>query len=80
MRDGLYRVGPSSPLQQNPYGSQAGQAWDNGHVSCKDVVVGVIDTGLQYTHPDLQANHWTDAAEIDGNGVDDDGNGAGRSR
>lgn len=70
---GMY--GDTSPLQTNQYGSQAGEAWDAGHYKCKGVLVGVIDEGVQYTHPDLKANHWTNPAEIDGNGVDDDGNG-----
>lgn len=70
---GMY--GDTSPKQQNQYGSQAGEAWLAGHTDCNDVMIGVIDEGVQYTHPDLTANHWTNAAEIDGNGVDDDGNG-----
>ena len=40
-----------------------------------DVVVGVIDTGVDYNHPDLAANIWTNPDEIPGNGVDDDGDG-----
>lgn len=39
------------------------------------VVVAVIDTGVDYTHPDLQANMWVNTAEIPGNGIDDDNNG-----
>jgi len=38
-------------------------------------VVAVIDTGTDYTHPDLVNNIWTNTGEIAGNGVDDDGNG-----
>jgi subtilisin family serine protease len=67
--------GDASPLFTNQYGSQAAEAWNNGHTSCKGIMVGVIDEGVQYTHPDLSANHYTNPAEIDGNGVDDDGNG-----
>lgn len=40
------------------------------------VVVAVIDTGVDYTHPDLKANIWTNWQESGGTeGVDDDGNG-----
>src|SRR5688572_17969083 len=39
-------------------------------------VVAVIDTGIDYTHPDLAGNIWTNVAEAGGaGGVDDDGNG-----
>jgi hypothetical protein len=40
-----------------------------------DVVVFVIGTGIDYTHPDLAANIWTNPGEVAGNGIDDDGNG-----
>ena len=43
------------------------------------VVVGIIDSGIDINHPDLQANIWTNPGESGGgketNGVDDDGNG-----
>lgn len=41
----------------------------------RDIVVGVVDTGIDYDHPDLAANMWTNPAETAGNGIDDDGNG-----
>ena len=41
----------------------------------RNVLVGVIDTGFDYNHPDLAANVWTNPGEIAGNGIDDDGNG-----
>ncbi len=40
-----------------------------------DVVVGVIDTGVDYTHEDLAANMYRNTADCNNNGVDDDGNG-----
>jgi subtilisin family serine protease len=38
------------------------------------VVVAVVDTGVDFVHPDLAANMWVNSGEIAGNGVDDDGN------
>ena len=40
-----------------------------------NVVVQVLDTGIELDHPDLQLNIWTNPGEICGNGVDDDFNG-----
>lgn len=49
-------------------------AWDVS-TGNNDVIVGVIDTGIDYNHPDLAANIWRNPGETAGNGVDDDGNG-----
>ena len=39
------------------------------------VVVQVIDSGLDESHPDLQINRWANAEDCDGDGFDDDNNG-----
>lgn len=40
-----------------------------------DFVVAVIDTGIDFFHPDLESNVWINPDEIPGNGLDDDKNG-----
>lgn len=52
----------------------ASAAW-NRSVGSKKVVVAIIDSGCDLTHPDLAANIWKNNGEIPGNGIDDDGNG-----
>ncbi|MBA3682882.1 MAG: S8 family serine peptidase [Bacteroidetes bacterium] len=39
------------------------------------VIVGVIDSGVDYEHEDLKNVMWTNPGEIAGNGIDDDKNG-----
>ena len=63
----------SSPA--NPNGAGAAEAWTAGYTGSSNVVVGVIDEGIQITHPDLAANIWVNPGEIAGNGIDDDSNG-----
>lgn len=81
----------SSSLPNDPYLSSTGSwgqsyadlwglsvinapaAWDTSKGD--GVVVAVIDSGVDYNHPDIAANMWVNAKEVAGNGVDDDGNG-----
>jgi len=39
------------------------------------VVIAIIDTGVDYNHPDLAFNMWRNYREIPTNNSDDDGNG-----
>jgi len=68
---------PNDPSYSQLYGMtkiSAPKAWDR-YTGTKNLVVGVIDTGIDYNHPDLINNIWTNPGEIAGNGIDDDRNG-----
>jgi len=68
---GMYGDGTSPP---NQYGSQAGEAWAAESTGSDIVHIGVIDEGIDISHPDLNDNIWTNPYDPV-NGVDDDGNG-----
>jgi subtilisin family serine protease len=53
----------------------APEAWDVTPGGSPDVVIAVVDSGMDLAHPDLAANLFVNAGEVPGNGLDDDGNG-----
>lgn len=54
---------------------QVTRLWDQGIRGSRDLLVAVIDTGIEWGHPDLANNIYTNKGEIAGNGIDDDSNG-----
>lgn len=62
----------TTPANQN--GSQAGEAWAANRTGSSNVIVAVIDEGIQWAHEDLAANMWVNPFDpVDG--IDNDGNG-----
>lgn len=72
---------PDYDKQENHFTHKVPEGWEYARENGKkpggssDVVVAVIDTGVDYNHLDLRNNIWVNSAEIPGNGIDDDGNG-----
>ncbi|MCX6150487.1 MAG: S8 family serine peptidase [Ignavibacteriales bacterium] len=65
---------PSYSLQWSLSKIKAQEAWDisKGDTS---VIIAIVDTGIDWDHPDLAANIWINRNENPNNGVDDDHNG-----
>lgn len=75
---GILNVGQADPKGQTGTAGidiNVEKAWDI-QTGTKEKIIAVIDTGVDYNHPDLKPNMWVNEAELNGKaGVDDDGNG-----
>jgi thermitase len=65
---------PEYPLQWGLRMVNAQDTWDYTTGS-DNVIIAVIDSGVDYNHPDLMENIWRNSKEIPNNGFDDEGNG-----
>jgi len=74
INDPLFSAQWSLNKQNNRSDIQIAEAWKIT-TGKSDVVVAVVDGGVDVTHEDLQGNLWMNTQEIAGNGRDDDGNG-----
>lgn len=81
---GLKNTGDNEPAGSRGNSSNTGKAGADVNAEnawkitqgSKNIKIAVIDTGVDYNHPDLKDNMWTNEAELNGApGVDDDGNG-----
>lgn len=80
---GLHNTGQAHRISDPPPSKASGtpdadgdvtEAWD-AQLGNPATVVGIIDSGVDVEHPDLDDNIWINPDEIPANGIDDDGNG-----
>ncbi len=70
---GLHNTGQTSGIAGNDI--DAPEAWDRFRPAGNSLTIAVLDSGIDFSHPDLSGRIWTNPREVVGNGVDDDGNG-----
>jgi subtilisin family serine protease len=67
---------PLYSSQSNITSTNIDDVWDQYTTGDGSQVIAILDTGGDYTHPDLEANTWINTEELNGvEGYDDDGNG-----
>jgi subtilisin family serine protease len=60
----MWGMAGDTSTSPNAYGSQAAETWAAGYTGSTKVAVGVIDSGVDYTHQDLYQNIWLNNNEI----------------
>ncbi|MFH2034171.1 MAG: S8 family serine peptidase [Candidatus Margulisiibacteriota bacterium] len=63
---GLFKIGCGTTEGSSAWNSSQGDA---------NTIIAIVDTGIQWDHPDLSGNVWINTNEIPDNGIDDDANG-----
>ena len=67
---------PLYSSQANIISTNIDDVWDQYTTGDGSQLIAILDTGVDYTHPDLEANIWINTEELNGvEGYDDDGNG-----
>lgn len=54
---------------------KAWEVYDNDTAGKREVIVAIIDTGIDISHPELKDSIWVNTGEIPDDGIDNDGNG-----
>lgn len=71
----LWGMYGASTTPANQFGSNAAAAWAAGHTGSASVFVGIIDEGIQFSHPELEGQVRNPGENLTANGIDDDRNG-----
>lgn len=73
---GTADLSTDTPLYSNEWNIEmvnASSLWE--YTRGEGIVVAVLDTGIDFNHPELRDKIWVNENEIENNGIDDDGNG-----
>lgn len=75
LSNNLWGMYGATTSPSNIYGTQASLAWGAGYIGSNDIIVGIVDQGIDLQHEELASNIFINPNEIPDNGLDDDLNG-----